>query len=182
MKKRERNIPLYIVLSIIIIAVIVGIIFLLNYYSKEKINNNKEGSYQTQNAGSTQQKEVVYRAVTEEDYKNFKEILAKNSLIQDLPGDAKIALQFYNFNSGEREWEKSYVLTKGEVNEGVINDYDIRLIMHSKYLTILDENNLCNVIQRAQNNNDFASETAMSTASLLWKYKGVLKYKSCLGL
>ena len=91
-------------------------------------------------------------------------------------------ISFYNFYSGEKEWERSYILTKGHAEEGLTDEYDIKLILHSKYLTVLNSNNLCIVIQTAQINGDFSSQTAISKTKLLWKYKGMLEYKDCLGL
>ena len=68
------------------------------------------------------------------------------------------------------------------MEKGTLDDYDIKLMMHSKYITILNENNLCSIIQLAQRNGDFGSETQASKLSLDWKYKSIMSYKDCLGL
>jgi len=103
-------------------------------------------------------------------------------MIQDLPKKAILTLSFYNFDKGEREWERTYVLTKGEVKEGTIDQADIKLIMASKYLTVLNNNNLCGLIQHAQNTGNFASESSLSKTSLIWKFKSMMEYKDCLGM
>jgi hypothetical protein len=103
-------------------------------------------------------------------------------MIKDLPDEATLNLGFYNFYSGYREWEKFFILTKGDAVEGDTKEYDLMLAMHSKYLTILNNNNLCSVIKTAQNNGDFYTETDLSTPALLWKFGGMMEYKDCLGL
>lgn len=123
----------------------------------------------------------TFRVATEGDYKNFEKIISQNPMIQELPNNSKVLLNFYNYYSNEREWEKNYVLTKGKVSEGTATEYDIKLIMHSKYLTVLNSNNFCSVVKTARINGDFGTETATSPASLLWKFKGMMEYKDCLG-
>jgi len=122
----------------------------LNYKEKNKsksADNNPEDSQQSAgNSNTNYQTSVTYRPVTPEDYINLEEILKNNEMIQKLPDDAKILLSFYNFDTGERQWEKSYILTRGDVEQVNIEDYDIKLTMHSKYLTILNDNNLCSII------------------------------------
>jgi len=108
-------------------------------------------------------------------------------MIKMLPENSIISLKFYNFNTGSRVWEKSYILNKGkvsEINEGTYKDMspDITLSMHSKYLNELTDQNLCSIIRKAKSNNDLGIEMHISYAALLWKYRTVLKYKDCFGL
>jgi hypothetical protein len=179
MKSKKSKKTQYIILIVAILLVITGIIIALNH------NNNqteKPSSYPSQNTPSSPQKEIVYGVATEEDYNNFEEIITKNQMIQDLPDDSKIVLSFYKFVEGERIWEKSYLLSKNSVKEENIEDFDIKLIMSSKYITVLNENNFCQIIKLAQQNNDFGTTTEISKISLFWKYKGVLEHKDCFGL
>jgi hypothetical protein len=115
-------------------------------------------------------------------YDNLDFTLSKTNMIKDLPKDAIILLHFYNFNTGEREIEKSYVFTLGEIKEGVIENEDIAIYIHSKYLNELTTANFCSVIQEANSNGDLGTEKKISNTALLWKYKSMLKYRSCLGL
>jgi len=139
-----------IVILILILIIIGGLLMSLNYKEKNKsksADNNPEDSQQSAgNSNTNYQTSVTYRPVTPEDYINLEEILKNNEMIQKLPDDAKILLSFYNFDTGERQWEKSYILTRGDVEQVNIEDYDIKLTMHSKYLTILNDNNLCSII------------------------------------
>ncbi|MEK6917574.1 MAG: hypothetical protein AABW51_01365 [Nanoarchaeota archaeon] len=177
-KKSKKWVILFIILAVILL--LVGGIYSYDKYFKKEAP--KKQSAASQSSGTSNSKPIVYRVATQEDYKNFEEILQKNDLINKLPDDAKIVLAFYNFYTRERVWEASYLLSKGKVEKGTLDDYDIKLMMHSKYITILNENNLCSIIQLAQRNGDFGSETQASKLSLAWKYKSIMSYKDCLGL
>ncbi len=121
---------------------------------------------------------------SEEDYDRLEYILPQNEIIQLLPASAKIKLSFYNFNSGYREWERTYILTTGKAVQGEasLSEVDMALIMHSRNLPLLKEDNFCEVINGAQKNGDFAMETEKSKIFLGWKYRNMLSYKDCLGL
>jgi len=114
-------------------------------------------------------------------YTNLASELSKNSMIKTIPDNAVLLLKFYNFNSGEREWEKSYILRKGKVTEGE-EKADITLTLDSKYLKELTNNNFCSIIKLAKKNGDLGFETSLSTTSMLWKFKGMMKYKDCFGI
>ena len=43
---------------------------------------------------------------------NFPVYLENQKIIKELPKDAVISLKLYNFDSGERQWEESYVYKK----------------------------------------------------------------------
>lgn len=172
---------------IIIVLIIAGLVLGFYYFTEIK-DSGKESSSQTRSSGSGSDsstyrvQQFQFGIADEEDYVNFENIIENNEMIQSLPDSGVLLLSFYNFYTGERTWEKSYILTKGNAEEGSTDDYDIKMIMASKYLTVLNENNLCDVIKTAKANGDFASQTEKSTLSLGWKYKGMFEYKDCLGL
>lgn len=122
--------------------------------------------------------EVPEIAIT---YNNIEEVLSKHNLIKNLPIKTTILLRFYNFNTGERQWEKSYILEKGKVKEGFIENPDATLIINSKYLNGLTTANFCSVFANAKKNGDATAETNLSKIRFLWKFKSFLKYKGCLG-
>ncbi len=173
----------------VLIILLITILY-VEFYKKKDISyeesdsNTRASSAISQpttiNSGSNYQKPVYGQAV-EKDYENLEDILKNNEMILALPDDAKLLLAFYNFNTGERTWEKFYTITKGNAEQKTSSDYDIRLNLHSKYLTVLNQDNLCSVIQTANNNGDFGSETELSSFSLGWKFKSMLKYRDCLG-
>jgi hypothetical protein len=114
-------------------------------------------------------------------YENIEPMLSKSSLIRDLPDDSTLMLRFYNFDTGERQWERSYVLQTGNVKEGTITNADITFHLHSKYLEPLTNQNFCSVIQQAKRNSDLGIETELSKTKLAWKFKSIVKYRDCLG-
>lgn len=114
-------------------------------------------------------------------YSNLALELSKNQLVKDLPSNAIILLRFYNFNTGERQWEKSYVLTTGNAREGLVDNADITIVIHSRYLSSFTSTNFCSVIKTAKANNDLGIWYTCSKMSLMWKFKSMMKYRECLG-
>ena len=114
-------------------------------------------------------------------YENIEDLLSRSSLVGDLPEEGILLLRFYNFDSGVREWEKSYILRKNNVKEGFLENADIIFLLDSRYLDYLTTHNFCSVITAAKENGDLGTETTLSTTKLLWKYKSMTKYKDCLG-
>lgn len=164
------------------ISIIVGGAFVGGFFAYQYLDLGEDSD---QNTGGTYQnwgEDLVLSKATAEDFLNFEGIIAKSPMIADLPDEGVLLLSFYNSDSGEWEWENEYTLKKNSVTIGSTDGYDIKLNLNSRYLSVLEEDNLCNVINLAKNNGDFYSESAISTTSLLWKYKGMLDYKSCLGL
>lgn len=114
-------------------------------------------------------------------YSNFVQQVSQNVMIQDLPNNAVISLRFYNFNTGQRAWEKSYLLKKASVIEGLADKPDITIVIHSKYLSQITSGNFCSIIKQAKVNNDLGVWTESSKLSLLWKFRSMLRYRDCLG-
>ncbi|RLG12448.1 hypothetical protein DRN73_02575 [Candidatus Pacearchaeota archaeon] len=166
---------LYSILLIIIIIILIGVVIYTHYEKPKTLNSNNKHSY-------VPSQPIVYEPATEEDFKKFEEILPNNEIIQKLPENAKILIKFYNFDSGEREWDYSYLLTKGKVEKSSDENVDIILIISSMYLSKFNENNFCFIIKDAKRNGDFGSQLKISKIKLLWKYKSVMSYKDCLGL
>jgi len=158
---------------IIIIAVVAGIVIganLLDKNSKPAINLN---------SNSPVTANVVYEPVklTKDNLPGF---LQSQALINDIPKNGVILLKLYNFDSGSRTWEENYVIEKASVKKGSVDNPDVILSIHSKYVSELGD--FCNAIKTARANGDFGFESGMSEAALLWKYKGMMKYKNCFGL
>ncbi|HVY01340.1 MAG TPA: hypothetical protein VHA12_01070 [Candidatus Nanoarchaeia archaeon] len=158
-----------IALTIIILVTVLTIVYFQLPQPKTSTGNiAKEGAYNS----------VSLTSIT---YNNLPSELSSNAMIKALPKDSTILLKFYNFNTGERQWERSFTLTKGKVTQGG-TEGDIVLSLHSKYLSGLTTMNLCSVIQKANKAGDLGFETDLSKTALLWKFKSVLEYKSCFGL
>ncbi|MEM4230466.1 MAG: hypothetical protein QXF25_01145 [Candidatus Pacearchaeota archaeon] len=115
-------------------------------------------------------------------YSTIEKMMQNNEMIKNLPQNAILLLRFYRYNSiGEIIWEKSYIIKKGKVEEGIIENPDIVFWIPSNYLNYLTTNNLCEVINLAKSNQELSIRTQMSKTSLLWKYRSMFKYRSCFG-
>lgn len=114
-------------------------------------------------------------------YNNFAEVLSSNPMVEAIPENSQILLSFYNFNSGSREIEKSFILKENGVVEGTLQSPEVTLLLHSKYLEGLTNKNFCSVITQANANGDLGFETSLSTTELAWKFKSLYAYRDCLG-
>ena len=166
MKIKKRNLFL-------VLIIVVALFFLFLSIRQQTTNGAAIMSY-----GNV---ETSIISGTRISYDNLVGILSGNQMIKDLPSDAVLLLRFYNFNSGERAWEKSYVLRKSEVKEGFVDKADLTLALHSKYLSQLTTDNFCSIIKSAKQNGDLGAYSELSTAALLWKFKSMLKYRECFG-
>jgi hypothetical protein len=160
--------------AILIVLVVISLVYIGQHYTGLLI---KTPSSASSGSGSSTSSGHSTNPV----YSNFEQIVASNQMIKDLPSNALILLRFYNFNTGQRQWENSYVLTKGSAKLGTTAKPDMTIVIASKYLSQVTSSNLCSVIKQADSNGDLGTESGMSTAGLLWKYRSMLKYRDCLG-
>lgn len=111
---------------------------------------------------------------------NFYLFLQQQQVVKDLPSDSLISLKLYSFSTGERVWQKSYIISRGNVREGDAKNPDVSIIIDSKYIYDAARD-LCSAVKNAKANGDFAADSSMATASFLWKYRGMIKYRTCFG-
>ncbi|HJX51005.1 MAG TPA: hypothetical protein VJ438_06090 [Candidatus Nanoarchaeia archaeon] len=168
MKNKEYKIAL-----VLTIVILIAIAIYSNYHPKNQFTSGSTNAvYQP----------IVYEPATQEDFQRFIDLIPRNEIIQKLPKDARLLLRFYNSDSGERVWQRDYIITKGNIKEGFDENVDISMAMHSQYLSKFDGNNFCFIIQDSKRRGDFGSNLLISKVSALWKYKSIMSYKSCLGL
>ena len=165
MKKQSKK-KKQIIAVIIIIAVISLLIFL----------EHKSAFSGKAIAPSKIQVSTKPAVVTKE---NFPAYLQNSQLVKDLPKDAAISLKLYNFDAGERQWEESYIIEKSKVQEGLAQNPDLEIWLHSKYIP--QASNFCSAAKKAKSNGDIAFELKLSKVKFLWKYRGMMKYKECFG-
>jgi hypothetical protein len=118
---------------------------------------------------------------TDINYNNIVSFLKATKFVSDIPDDSTISLVFYNFDSGSRQIEKSFILKQKEVQEGNSENPDLIISIHSKYLDKLNSQNFCSTISKAKRNRDLGYSYEMSTAKLAWKLKSLNKHKACFG-
>jgi len=112
---------------------------------------------------------------------NFYRFIEENEVVMSLSKDAVLNVKFYNFNTGVRQWDASYVITKGSMKEGYDSNADADIIIASKYAAYL-ASDFCGTMKKAKEAGDLGLELKKGKAGLLWKYRGVMQYKSCLGM
>lgn len=104
------------------------------------------------------------------DKNNFNLYLQQQQIVKDLPKDAAISFVID---------EVSYSLNKGVVVKGKASNPDLEITLPSKYVPMMGD--FCNAVKTANKNRDLGVKLNIGRAAFLWKYRGVLKYKSCLG-
>jgi len=149
------------------------IILVLIYYAITSTISSVSGKAISNSQASNQV------AVTKE---NFHQYIESQKIIQELPKKALISLRLYNFDTGIRQWEKSYAITRGSVevvNTPISNEdkLDVEIIIDSKHVLSAE---FCTAIKQARANNDFGYELKSSRVALLWKYRGMMKYRGCV--
>ena len=107
--------------------------------------------------------------VTEE---NFPVYLSSTSLVNDLPSGASILLRTEN---------KTYAVEKGTVTEGSLASPDMIITLPASYIPKLS-NGFCSTMQQAYSNGDLSFSLNIGSISAAWKYRNMMKYKSCLGI
>jgi len=113
------------------------------------------------------------------DYDSLMSNLPKNQMIQDLPEGKSLYLKVFRFSSGNRVWEKSFIVGKGTMKEGNLNSPEVTLTINSKYVNSISSSNLCEIMGQARKNGDLGFESSLGYASLLIKYSSLMKYKGC---
>jgi hypothetical protein len=113
------------------------------------------------------------------DYSSLLINLPKNQMIQDLPEGKSLYLQTFSFSSGTRVWEKSFIVGKSTMKEGKLDNAEVTLTIHSKYVNQITSSNLCDILRTANKNKDLGFESSLDYVSLAWKYSSLMKYKSC---
>ncbi len=140
---------------VIVLAVLVATIFLYSFdFSQSTSTKSAAGS------GFTE-------AVTMETLPAF---LESTEFVNDLPRNSKI-----NLLVGDNE----YMVTKNSVESGSYPDPDVTITVPESYVEQMD-NGLCETLSTAWDNGDIGVETSLSNLQLAWKYKGMMKYRSCL--
>jgi len=76
--------------------------------------------------------------------------------------------------------ELDYTIIKGNAFNGRPENPDITMTLPEEYIGKLGYGP-CGAIQEAIRNGELDIETSLSKGQLLWKYKGILKYRDCIG-
>jgi hypothetical protein len=106
---------------------------------------------------------------------NFEQILSQNEMIKSLPNNAKVELVLHNLT-----FERDYVLSRNGVVQGSLDNPDMVLTLPVSYLDNLTTDNFCGVVKTANKNRDLGFESSQGMFGLMFKYRGMIKYRSCV--
>lgn len=98
---------------------------------------------------------------------NLPAHLEASGIAKDLPSNARIQIYF---------GDNAYHLLGSEIKEGEIEGPDMTVYVGEKYLNT-EWSSICAAVKAASNDGEARVEMHASKASLLWKYKSVIKYK-----
>ena len=102
-----------------------------------------------------------------------------SEFVKDIPENDPVFLRFFSFENGERIWQDGFLIgNKGIMTQGEPTVY---LSIHSKYLSELNGQDLCSIVNEATKNKDVGLHSDYNKARLFLKYSGMLKYRSCFG-
>ena len=156
--------------------IVIGIVFLvlvLSFFVYDKF------LLETETTVNIQQAQVEIVPLSQAQVEKVASILLTSEFIKDVPEKNPIALQFYDFQDGERIWQSGFLI--GENGLLIQGEPAVFLYLHSKYIEEIDNSNICEVIKRANQNGDLGFYSEHNKAVLLIKYSGMLKHKGCLG-
>lgn len=122
---------------------------------------------------------VILTSLTPEEAAKVKNAILSSEFISAMPNNGVISIQFYYFPLGERVWLDTFLIGKNQILTS--GNPDMNVIIHSKYISELPSSSLCDIIQKARANGDFAYDTQLGDAKLLLKYSGMVKYRDCFG-
>jgi len=159
MKNKKRVIAV----SIILLVVIFGIA-----YSKLHTTGK-----------SIVSQEVTIVPLSSSEIEKVTTTILSSEFIKDVPEKYPIALRFFDFEGGQRRWRDGFLIGANKLlSEG---EPAVYLSLHAKYISELNNENLCEVIKRANENRDLGFDSKYNKASLFIKYSGMLKHRGCFG-
>ena len=160
----------FVVAVLIGVALVVGVLFTFGEQIGDIGNTIVEGI--TGNSRVESGLESSTPRVLEEGV-SLAEFLQGSEFVADMPKKGIIGL---NVGKSMLTIKKDLVLEEEAV------DADIYIYLEESYLDEMKRRDICEVLSEAFDEGGVYTETSLSKAELSWKYKGMLKYRDCLGL
>lgn len=183
-KRGLKKIAVGLLVAILITAFITGVLF-YNSYIKEESSPAASTSASSASSVPSQPSRCSLVAQNDSyarpDFGRLKNVMQTQQIVKDVPEKGKISLRLFHFTDGCRIYDKSYMLSNGKIAESR-EEADIYIILHSNYVDKITETNFCDIVKESRNNGDLGQWSDVGEATLLWRYRGMLKYKECLGI
>jgi|GEM_PF-1565478 len=180
-KRGPTKLGIVIIIVVIIALGIVGAVAYTLYFHEQPSTPPSSPSTSAPSGPSRCSLVAENDTYTKPDFDRLKNVMQEQQIVRDVPSAGKISLKFYHFAEGCRIWDKSYILSDGQILEGG-GESDIQLWIASSYVDRITESNFCDIIKEARANGDLGQDATESEVTLLWRYKSMLKYKECLGI
>ncbi len=181
--KRGAKKRLVAVIIILVIVLAVAGISAYNFYFKESKPPVVTSTPPTSVPSGPSRCSLVAKndTYTLPDFARLENVMKDQQIVKDVPKAGKISLRFYHFAENCRIWDKSYILSDGKITEGG-GESDIQLWIASSYVDRITNSNFCDIIKEARASGALGQDATAGEATLLWRYKSMLKYKECLGI
>ncbi|MBX4196381.1 hypothetical protein KW805_02220 [Candidatus Pacearchaeota archaeon] len=115
------------------------------------------------------------------DFKRVRQMMLKQPLLEKIPANGNIRVQFYHYYNDCRKIDNSFRLERGNVDENGA-EADIEVLIATAYASRFTESNMCDLIKEAQNKGEMSTLFTVGKTTLLLKYSSLLDYKECFGL
>jgi len=179
-----------IVLFVIVIAfVITGLVSGGIYLAKQKTleqelakksgNTAKPSSHSSGTSTPSKPRPPTYVELTDEQKAVITRVIEDSPMVDAIPAKYPISFQIFYFEEGYRVWQNKYILADGGIVSG--GDPEVHLTLHARYLPEFENRAFCDVLTQANKNRDLGFESELGEMTLMWRYKGLMGYKSCLG-
>ncbi len=172
------------------IVLILGISLFLIFFSEDIFNKQDVNtSLNTSEKSSTEisppktsssKNKIKTIPLSESEKQKVENALLSSEFIKDVPKNNPISIRFYYFENGSRIWQDRFYMAEGELID--TTDTGMEIVINSKYIKDLGENELCSVIQDAKSKGDLGTRTDYSETQLMWKYKSMLGHRDCFGI
>lgn len=103
---------------------------------------------------------------------NVATVFSQMNVVRDLPAEGSVAVYIGNVG---------YALAREGMTRGAPTNPDMTLRIPESYLALMGQRGPCAALSQARASGDLGVELHEDTSSLAWKYRALVKYKSCLG-
>ena len=159
-----------ILIAVILVIAVAAILICDSYFGTKNIHDNGGGG-----GGG----DARIEPLSDADREKVVQKILSSEFLDDIPEKYPISLRFFKFEEGQRIWQDNFILGSDQLLSS--GNPGIRLTLHSKYISELDDTDLCTIIQAANKNRDLGFDSEYSTTSLLLKYRGMLEHRECFG-
>ena len=113
---------------------------------------------------------------------NLVQYLKSSIMVKDMPKKGIIILKFYDPENVNSDEDVTLIIEGTNVieSDNIPENIDVEIKIPYYYIPELGKG-LCPTIKKAKANQELSVNTELSEAAFLWKYKGMNKYKDCLG-